>query len=82
MGRLPLRILLVAFFWGCFLEIVEALLNLTFMTVVFVVMTTWRAGMEAVRNRMAAMTEPAEPPSYAARSTREFFSQSGTRSFR
>lgn len=33
---------------------------LTLGVMLFVVMTTWHAGIEAVRNRMATMTEPSE----------------------
>jgi len=50
-----------AFFVANLLKVAEGgWIPLTLGVMLFVVMTTWRAGIEAVRNRMATMTEPAE----------------------
>jgi KUP system potassium uptake protein len=50
-----------AFFAANLLKIVEGgWIPLTFGAIVFVVMTTWHSGIEAMRRRLATMTEPPE----------------------
>jgi KUP system potassium uptake protein len=49
------------FFAANMLKVAEGgWIPLTLGVILFVVMTTWRSGIEAVRNRLAAMTEPPE----------------------
>jgi KUP system potassium uptake protein len=49
------------FFAANMLKVAEGgWIPLTLGAILFVVMTTWRAGIEAVRNRMGTMTEPPE----------------------
>jgi KUP system potassium uptake protein len=50
-----------AFFAANLLKIVEGgWIPLTFGAIVFIVMTTWHSGVEAIRRRLATMTEPPE----------------------
>ena len=50
-----------AFFAANLLKVAEGgWIPLTLGAILFVVMTTWRAGIEAVRNKLATMTEPPE----------------------
>jgi KUP system potassium uptake protein len=50
-----------AFFAANLLKIVEGgWIPLTFGAIVFIVMTTWHSGIEAIRRRLATMTEPPE----------------------
>jgi KUP system potassium uptake protein len=50
-----------AFFAANLLKIVEGgWIPLTFGAIVFIVMTTWHSGIEAIRRRLSTMTEPPE----------------------
>jgi KUP system potassium uptake protein len=50
-----------AFFAANLMKVAEGgWIPLTLGVILFVIMTTWRAGIEAVRHRMATMTEPPE----------------------